>query len=75
MYDILGARAIDVSGDAERRAARRRKTAEDVLLPIATTEETAAAWRRWREAGKVEAEAAIDRPGRPWIGPALPKGI
>ena len=48
---LLGARALDAR-DAEP-GIRWSKT-EDPLGPIATTEATAAAWRRWRERGDVE---------------------
>jgi hypothetical protein len=52
---LLGARALDAARDAEP-AVRWSKT-EDPLGPIATTEATAAAWRRWRERGDAEIES------------------
>jgi hypothetical protein len=47
---LIGARAFDVARDAD--AERGRPGAEPDLGPIATTAETAAAWRRWRDAGR-----------------------
>jgi hypothetical protein len=43
---LLSARALEV-GDAERGI--RRPKPELQLPPVAATEETAAAWRRWRD--------------------------
>lgn len=47
---LIGARALDVARDAE--ADRGRPQPEADLGPIATTAGTAAAWRRWRDAGR-----------------------
>ena len=49
---LLGGRALDVARDAE--AGIRWPKPEVGLLPMATTAETAAAWRRWRENRPVE---------------------
>jgi hypothetical protein len=50
---LLGARALDAARETEPGI--RWSKAEDPLGPIATTEATAAAWRRWRDRGDVEA--------------------
>ena len=47
---LIGARAFDVARDADGE--RGRRGPEPDLGPIATTAETAAAWRRWRDAGQ-----------------------
>jgi hypothetical protein len=47
---LIGARALDVARDSD--ADRGRPLPEGELGPIATTAETAAAWRRWRDAGR-----------------------
>jgi hypothetical protein len=44
---LLGSRALDLA----RRSGRGVGPHEVVLGPIASTPETAAAWRRWRNAG------------------------
>jgi hypothetical protein len=44
---LLGSRAFDVARSANPGAQSR----EEVLPPIASTPETAAAWRRWRQDG------------------------
>jgi hypothetical protein len=44
---LLGARALDVSRDAERGI--RWPKPESALPPLASTPEMAAAWRRWRD--------------------------
>ena len=44
---LLGTRALDVARSSEPRPRPREVT----LGPIASTPETAAAWRRWRNAG------------------------
>jgi hypothetical protein len=46
---LIGARALDVTRDSD--AERGRPQPEPDLGPIATTADTAAAWRRWRDAG------------------------
>jgi hypothetical protein len=50
---LLGARALDASHEAEPGI--RWSKAEDPLGPIASTEATAAAWRRWRDRDDIEA--------------------
>ena len=60
---LIGARALDVARDAEPE--RGRPLPEGELGPIATTAETAAAWRRWREAGRDAGTSA-----RPMEGPS-----
>jgi hypothetical protein len=44
---LLGSRALDVA----RSSAPAQRPRDEVLPPIASTPETAAAWRRWRQAG------------------------
>ena len=44
---LLGSRALDLA----RRSEPGVRPPEVVLGPIASTPETAAAWRRWRNAG------------------------
>ena len=56
---LLGARAMDVAGSA---ASVRRRLPEAPLGPLATTTETASAWRRWAQAGEATAAAADVRP-------------
>jgi hypothetical protein len=53
---LLGARALDAARDAEPGI--RWSKMEDPLGPIATTEATAAAWRRWRDRGDVDGPPA-----------------
>jgi len=57
---LLGARALDAAREAEP-GIRWSKT-EHPLGPIATTEATAAAWRRWRD--RADAETASTAPER-----------
>lgn len=45
---LLGARALDI---AQERDDSRPRIAEQAPGPLATTDATAAAWRRWREQG------------------------
>jgi hypothetical protein len=44
---LLGSRALDIA----RSASATQPPREEPLGPIASTPETAAAWRRWRNAG------------------------
>ena len=44
---LLGARALDIARDA---GSAQRSVPEAPLGPLATTPETASAWRRWSEA-------------------------
>jgi hypothetical protein len=44
---LLGSRALDLA----RSASAGPRPREEALGPIASTPETAAAWRRWRNAG------------------------
>jgi hypothetical protein len=60
---LIGARALDVARDADGERGRPQPEAD--LGPIATTAETAAAWRRWRDA---EQDAAA--PARRFEGSA-----
>jgi hypothetical protein len=46
---LLASRALDVARDREEVHPRRT---EESLGPLATTEATASAWRRWSQAGK-----------------------
>ena len=48
---LLGARALDIATDHQPGPT----VPEPSLPPIATTPETAGAWRRWAEAGRSEA--------------------
>ena len=52
---LLGARALDAAREAETGI--RLPKPEESLEPIATTEATAAAWRRWRDRGDANAPA------------------
>jgi hypothetical protein len=47
---LLGARALDVARERDDIPPR---TAEELPGPLATTDATAAAWRRWREQDEV----------------------
>ena len=58
---LLGARALDI--EQERDDARPR-IAEQAPGPLATTDATAAAWRRWREQGS-DGPAWTERSRRP----------
>ena len=51
---LLGAHALTEAND---RAARRQ-VPDATLPPLATTPETAGAWRRWAEAGRTPAARA-----------------
>jgi hypothetical protein len=63
---LLGARALDI---AQERDDTRSPVTEDLPGPLATTDATAARWRRWRDqAGP--AEAWSERP-RPRLRPAF----
>lgn len=46
---LLGSRALDLARSSNPGPVPR----DDALPPIASTPETAAAWRRWRQAGVV----------------------
>ena len=56
---LLGARALDAAREAEPGI--RWTKFEDPLGPIASTEATAAGWRRWRERGTEETTRATKR--------------
>lgn len=60
---LLGARALDVA----RETGTRRTVPEVPMDPLATTEETASAWRRWAAARET---LGATRDGRP--SPARP---
>jgi hypothetical protein len=53
---LLGARAFDVA--TERENDIRFPKREEPLEAIATTEATAAAWRRWRERAGIDIDTA-----------------
>jgi hypothetical protein len=60
---LLGSRALDTARDSKGSWQRR----DEIHLPIASTPEKAAAWRRWRHAGAVTAatrhpEVVLGRP-------------
>jgi hypothetical protein len=57
---LLGARALDTARGAEPGI--RWSKLEEPLGPIASTEATAAAWRRWRERGDVESPSPTSEP-------------
>ena len=67
---LLGARALDVARDAD--SGIRWPKPDERLEPLATTEASAAAWRRWRNADG----AAATRMERPLGGAHIltPKG-
>lgn len=58
---LLGARALDL---AQERDDVRPQITEEMPGPLATTDATAAAWRRWREQGTA-APATTERSRRP----------
>jgi hypothetical protein len=58
---LLGARALDVARDA---GSGQRPMPDVPLGPLATTEETASAWRRWAQAREASASGADRRPSR-----------
>ena len=62
---LLGIRALVVAGEQHPAG---RGAAEPALPPIASTPETAGAWRRWAEAGRSDAAREVRRP----YGAALP---
>ena len=54
---LLGARSLVTAASAARRA----PVPEGPFLPLASTPETAQAWRMWAESGDVERAAAPAR--------------
>ncbi|HET7703051.1 MAG TPA: hypothetical protein VFK35_06610 [Candidatus Limnocylindrales bacterium] len=56
---LLGIRALSVAGEQHPTG---RGATEPALPPIASTPETAGAWRRWAEAGRTEAARAARKP-------------
>jgi hypothetical protein len=60
---LFAARALDAAWDAGRASATR----EEPLPPLATTPETAAAWRRWAQ------DAAEQDPWPPLPMPSTPR--
>jgi hypothetical protein len=56
---LLGARGLDTAREADTGI--RWPKPEQSVGPIATTEATAAAWRRWRERGDIEIPASPER--------------
>jgi hypothetical protein len=62
---LLGARALDAGTDADR-GIRWPKPQVD-LPPVATTNESAAAWRRWRDQELTAADPEL----LPTVKPAL----
>ena len=63
---LLGARALDL---AQERDDTRWRAPEDSLRPLATTDASAARWRRWRDQ-VAPAEPWSERP-RPRLRPRL----
>jgi hypothetical protein len=58
---LLGFQALAMAHD---HGSRQPAAPEPALLPIASTPETAGAWRRWAEAGRTPAaRAARPKPG------------
>jgi hypothetical protein len=66
---LLGARALDIARDS---GSTRPAGSEAALGPLATTEETAAAWRRWSAARETFAAETI-RGSRPGLLPSRPR--
>lgn len=65
---LLSARALDVASDAgDGTRGTQWPKPNDELSPLASTDATAAAWRRWRDEGPGEAarDAAHDAAGDP----------
>ena len=58
---LLGIRALAVASEQQSTG---RGAAEPTLPPIASTPETAGAWRRWAEAGRSDAARAARKPHR-----------
>jgi hypothetical protein len=58
---LLGARALDVAREAD--GGIRPPKSDDGREPMATTQATAAAWRRWRERGDLEASRDANERG------------
>ncbi len=56
---LLGARALEVAGNS---GPEQRPVPEVPLGPLASTPETASAWRRWSEAGRTPAAPADPHP-------------
>jgi hypothetical protein len=63
---LLGARALDLARDP---GPARRSEPEVALGPIATTEESASAWRRWAEAREAAAGASAPAGHRRQVSP------
>jgi hypothetical protein len=63
---LLAARALDVAREREEAHTRRP---EEPLGPLATTEATAMAWRRWSQAGKTVARPTERSRRRPSEAP------
>lgn len=59
MAYLLGIRALAVASEQHPTG---RGPAEPALPPIASTPETAGAWRRWAEAGRSDAPRAARKP-------------
>ncbi|HEY7130859.1 MAG TPA: hypothetical protein VH440_01350 [Candidatus Limnocylindrales bacterium] len=56
---LLGARAIDTAMSSDRQ----RLPTEPPFLPIASTSDTASAWRRWAAEGRRDTAAPADARG------------
>lgn len=67
---LLGARALDIARDA---GSAQRPAAEPPLGPLATTPETASAWRRWAEAREPREASTAPAGGRERLTPAPAK--
>ena len=67
---LLGARALDIARDA---GSTQRPVQEVPLGPLATTPETASAWRRWSEARESHQAAEAPTGGRQRLAPAPTK--
>ena len=70
---LLGARALGVARDS---SARQKAVSEASLGPLASTPETAAAWRRWAQGHDTAAtEVHGAEPSQlPVSGPRTPQG-
>ena len=64
---LLGARALDIARDA---GSTQRPVQEVPLGPLATTPETASAWRRWSEARGSRQASEAPTSGRQRRAPA-----
>lgn len=67
---LLGARALDLARDS---GPARRPVPEVAMGPLATTEETASAWRRWVESRESSHGATVPADRLPERSPGAVK--